>query len=438
MKPDFQLSASSSFFIFANFISDISPMLKYYSGQGVRMSIVYIITDLFSKEEIEVFSTECDFYRKILEDTDLSELGAAIDIFEDSQLCESDLARYDPKSYFSERWRNYYPGPKNSEKMRYFLSTKLPSIICGIYSCERLHIFNESYIVKDSNSQIAFRWHTDSDEQLGAILPKFRPDYFSAWCPLDDTNIDNGTLAFPTGTKFISLKNNCADSDSFSPECRTDIPSVIPILIPSALHEIPTEKELGLSVEVKAGSVVLFSSNTWHRSGDNTTDLSRRVLYVQYSPCPIIATSEPFTESSCKNNSLKEDVLLSRNSFKVDLNGENSLKIHDGHIDTDVFTENPHQNLKDDPVEYFSSSQHVPDPSSKKKAHQEYPLCFAIPCNPIIPAYISSSEIFMKCCPLGVLDNNLSSATFERAMNPVGSSNENKRKHPKKSKNAII
>ena len=398
------------------------------------MSIVYIIKDLFTQEEMEVFSAECDFYRKILKHTDLSELGAAIDIFEDSRLCESETARYDPNSYFLERWRNYHPGKKDCEIMRYFLSTKLPSIICGMDCCKRLYIFNESYIVKDSNSQIAFRWHTDSDEQLGAIQPIFRPDYFSAWCPLDDTNIDNGTLAFPTATTFVTLKyqNKCADGNRIFPESRTDIPSVIPILIPSALHEIPAEDELGISVEVKAGSVVLFSSNTWHRSGDNTTELSRRVLYVQYSPCPITATSAPFTESSCQK------IFATQNPSQQDSLREDSLKIHGGDVDTNISAKILHQNLNDDPVRYFRASQHIPDSDAKKMAVQEYPLCFAIPCSPILPVCISSSEISMKCCSLGTTDTDLSAATFEVAINPAESTEKSEEKRPKKSKNFII
>ena len=379
------------------------------------MSTVYIVTDLFSKNEVELFSTECNFYRNILKDTDLSDFGAAIDIFEDSQLCESDAARYDPQSFFTERWRNYYPGVADSEAIRHILSTKLPSIICGIYSCEHLHIFNESYIVKDSNSQIAFRWHTDSDEQLGAIPRVFRPEYFSAWCPLDDTNTDNGTLAFPIATNIVSLKfqnsggeNNCFFVKSHGTVA--DIPAGVPIFLPSALPLCPTDDEVGLSVEVKAGSVVLFSSNTWHRSGDNTTELSRRVLYVQYSPCAITANSLP----------------PSKNSNKIPLLWRDSSKVQDFMIDDSPLitsSKKEHCNsennqLRQNPYHYLNNGRvgiNTSDPFRenplKKKKEQEYPLCFAVACSPIIPTFRTSSEIIMRSAAPLIVNDDLSSTS---------------------------
>ena len=71
---------------------------------------------------------------------------------------------------------------------------------------------------------------------------------------------------------------------------------------------------------------------------------------------------------------------------------------------------------------------------AKKMAVQEYPLCFAIPCSPILPVCISSSEISMKCCSLGTTDNDLSAATFEVAINPTESTEKSEEKRPKKAR----
>ena len=42
---------------------------------------------------------------------------------------------------------------------------------------------------------------------------------------------------------------------------------------------------------VPAGSLVVFSSLTFHRSGANTTDRMRRAYVTQYSPVPILEPS---------------------------------------------------------------------------------------------------------------------------------------------------
>ena len=46
--------------------------------------------------------------------------------------------------------------------------------------------------------------------------------------------------------------------------------------------------EPGLPAIVPAGSLVVFSSLTFHRSGANTTDRMRRAYVTQYSPQPIV------------------------------------------------------------------------------------------------------------------------------------------------------
>jgi hypothetical protein len=257
------------------------------------MSNVFVITDVLSKSELLAFKTECDFYRKVMRDTDPLQLGAAIDIFENSHIDEGSKIRRDPHSYFEERWRGRKPDDEDANLIRSYLLTKLPAIICKIYSCHQLYIFNESYIVKEPQSHVAFRWHIDSDEQLGAIPLGSRSQYYSAWCPLDSTNIHNGSLAFPFGTKFTNLvlgseiESKGTKFVSGDALCGTVDSSVVS----------PSESDDGLILTVEAGTIVLFSSGMWHKSGDNTTIDPRRVLYVQYSP-DIITSSGSYSERS--------------------------------------------------------------------------------------------------------------------------------------------
>lgn len=286
------------------------------------MNDVYIIRDVLSKSELLAFKIECDSYRTIMKDTDPSQFGAAIDVFENSHIDEFSKARRDPLSYFKERWRGRHPDDKDADLIRTFLLEKLPAIICSLYSTDQLHIFNESYIVKEPQSQIAFRWHIDSDEQLGAIPLASRSPYYSAWCALDDTNFQNGSLAFPLGTKFTQLilgneeKSKGNEFVAARNSCDTTDFSILS----------PAETDDGLILTVEAGTIVLFSSSKWHKSGDNTTSNPRRVLYVQYSP-HIITSSGSYSEVSAfnaNNDDISDSQEIKNEMAKTDMNFDTS------------------------------------------------------------------------------------------------------------------
>lgn len=250
------------------------------------MSNVYIIKRALSPNESKCFGTECDLLRKAIGNCDLSELGCSIDMFENSILNDTHSARYDPDAYFRERWLENLPDMNDAETIKNFLLRKLPSIISKIHSSEKLHIFNESYIVKEPNSEIAFRWHTDANEQLAAIFPSYRTEYYSAWCPLDKATDENGTLAFPINTRIIELEMNRSSASG--------VLYFSPVKISSDCRESedvsPLEDDSGKMLTVEIGTIVIFSSNTWHRSGHNRSLYPRRVLYIQYSPTVISST----------------------------------------------------------------------------------------------------------------------------------------------------
>jgi len=86
--------------------------------------------------------------------------------------------------------------------------------------------------------------------------------YVSAWCPLDDTTLENGTLVVLPAHKEPSVS---VDED------------VGPVPLKDG-------DQAGVQpLEVAAGDVVLFTSSLWHCSPPNLTKRVRRVLYVQYS-----------------------------------------------------------------------------------------------------------------------------------------------------------
>lgn len=156
----------------------------------------------------------------------------------------------------------------------------------------------------------------DADKQLAMCHHADEYEYLSAWCPLDDAHVANGTL--------VVLPRHC--------EAGVDVDEVTgPARRPNAHHEASSaaagsqaqcgvecgaqhcatgsrERTDGATVvgsagsdagwadvgavpmEVSAGDVVLFSSRLWHCSPPNTTDGTRRVLYAQYSVGQLSAT----------------------------------------------------------------------------------------------------------------------------------------------------
>jgi ectoine hydroxylase-related dioxygenase (phytanoyl-CoA dioxygenase family) len=302
------------------------------------MENVYVIQGAITSRELLKFSEECNYYRSAIGNSDLSELGSAIDIFEEFNLSESHGARRDPDSYFAERWRKKNTIDEDKAIVKSFLLVKLPSIISKVFACHKLHIFNEVYIVKEPHSQVAFRWHTDSEEQLCALPMSHRSSYYSAWCPLDRATVDNGTLAFPLGTNIVELQfddktktdGNFLVAKSHTEDADDEVKRV---LISDTLQSPcpqPSDIDNGLLLTVDPGTIVLFSSTMWHRSGDNRSLLPRRVLYVQYSPTVITSSS-----SSCRkdSSSLHVDTVMGQNdedfplSFGVPCYLENSTVI---------------------------------------------------------------------------------------------------------------
>lgn len=137
------------------------------------------------------------------------------------------------------------------------------------------YLFNEQFVVKGPRTGAAFGWHQDS----GYVGFDHAP-YLSVWIALDDTTEENGPV-------FV-LPRNLKEDVSIAPH-----------------HWNEADKEFvgydgpeqGVAATVPAGSMVLFSSVTLHRSSPNTTAHPRRAYLAQYSSAPIIdpGTGRPKT-----------------------------------------------------------------------------------------------------------------------------------------------
>lgn len=170
----------------------------------------------------------------------------------------------------------------NHYKKRYFISNRggeSPAITAFLFSDlmteitratlgETVYLFNEQYVVKAADKDTKFGWHQDS-----GYIGHYHKPYLSCWCALDDMSEANGTI-------------------SVLPYARAGMK-------PDDLFEHVVEEgtndrvgyhgsDPGIAVIVPAGSIVAFSSRTFHRSGANHTDQMRRSYLAQYSMEPIL------------------------------------------------------------------------------------------------------------------------------------------------------
>jgi ectoine hydroxylase-related dioxygenase (phytanoyl-CoA dioxygenase family) len=157
--------------------------------------------------------------------------------------------------------KKYHEAPRLSE----YVFSDLMADICKATVGETAFLFYDQYVVKAAEQGIKFSWHQDS----GYLGFSHRP-YVTVWAAVDDMTEANGTASvLPFSTVGIrTLVEHVRDPESGDKIGYFGSAPGIPAIVP-------------------AGSVVVFSSLSFHRSGANTTDRMRRAYVTQYSPEPI-------------------------------------------------------------------------------------------------------------------------------------------------------
>jgi ectoine hydroxylase-related dioxygenase (phytanoyl-CoA dioxygenase family) len=164
------------------------------------------------------------------------------------------------KRYFVSREFVQHP------ELREFLFGPLMASICRATLGDRAYLFNEQFVVKAAERGMKFGWHQDS----GYVGYPHR-DYLSCWCALDDMSVENGTV-------FMLPYDRAGTRE-----------------LVGHVKEEGTNDQVGYHGEdpgepviVPAGSIAVFSSVCFHRSGTNTTSRMRRSYLAQYSAEPIV------------------------------------------------------------------------------------------------------------------------------------------------------
>lgn len=177
--------------------------------------------------------------------------------------------------HISHRGKRYHISKKydRAPRLDEFVFSDLMADICRATIGDNAYLFYDQYVVKAAEKGIKFSWHQDS----GYLGFPHRP-YITCWCAVDDMTLENGTAyVMPYSTIGIrTLVEHVRD-----PESGDKIGYF--------------GKEPGFPAIVPAGSVVVFSSLTFHRSGANNTKNMRRAYVTQYSPDVVFdpATGQP-------------------------------------------------------------------------------------------------------------------------------------------------
>jgi ectoine hydroxylase-related dioxygenase (phytanoyl-CoA dioxygenase family) len=155
---------------------------------------------------------------------------------------------------------------RESAHLHEFLFSDLMADICRATIGDTAFLFYEQFVLKGAEKGVNFSWHQDS----GYVKAKHKP-YVSCWCALDDVNEENGTVYMlpygRAGTKDrVEHVRDAAGRDLVG------------------YHGT----DPGDPVIAPAGSIAVFSSLCFHRSGANQSPRMRRVYLAQYSPEPIL------------------------------------------------------------------------------------------------------------------------------------------------------
>lgn len=184
----------------------------------------------------------------------------------------------------NHRRKRYFISSRHKEisDLREFIFSDLMSEICSTFLGPTAYLFFEQFVIKCAEVGMKFGWHQDSAYVIDAGYPQHRP-FLTCWCALDDVSEENGTIYFlrDPGIQAGQVIEHVQDSESADLVGYHGTDPGVPFIAP-------------------AGSIALFSSTTFHRSGPNTTSAMRRAYVVQYSTEPIrnetglMAFAEPF------------------------------------------------------------------------------------------------------------------------------------------------
>lgn len=230
--------------------------------QQYRDEGYFILEGVIPPDHVEMLREECARYIKIIED-EMDRQGKDV----------IGINHRNSRYFISNRY-------KESPTIASFIFSDLMADVCRATLGPDAYLFHEQYVVKAAEKGMKFGWHQDS----GYVGHAHRP-YLTCWCTLDDVTEENGTvyiLPYSRAGVREMVKHSREEGTNDLIGYFGDDPGV-PVIVP-------------------VGSIAVFSSVCFHRSGPNRTNKMRRIYLPQYSAEPITtpdgsklwAFAEPF------------------------------------------------------------------------------------------------------------------------------------------------
>jgi ectoine hydroxylase-related dioxygenase (phytanoyl-CoA dioxygenase family) len=204
------------------------------------------------------------FLERALGDDELAVLRAECELLVKEQDDEMDRLGTDVVNLSRRNSRYFvFNASQRRPALAQFIYSDLMAEICRATIGSEAMLFWEQFVVKGTDKKGAeFGWHQDS----GYVDGPHRP-YVNAWIPLDDVSGENGTIAVLPYARAGT---------------REKVEHVAP---PGGGDRIGYfGADPGIPFIASAGSIAVFSSLTFHRSGANSTSKMRRAYAIQYSP----------------------------------------------------------------------------------------------------------------------------------------------------------
>lgn len=229
-------------------MADLPQLISDQQRQQYVDEGYFILENAIPEEHLEILRDSCDYLINAMHE-EMDRLG-------------TDHIHISHRGKRYHIAKQYEKAPRLSE----YIFSDVMAEVCRATIGDRAYLFYDQYVVKAAEQGIKFSWHQD-----GGYLGFPHQPYVTVWAAVDDMTIENGTAWV--------LPYSKAGTRSLVEHVRN----------PQTGDKVGYfGDEPGFPAIVPAGSLVVFSSLTFHCSGANTTDQMRRAYVTQYSPQPIL------------------------------------------------------------------------------------------------------------------------------------------------------
>ncbi len=216
------------------------PMITDSQRQEFADNGFFVLDEVFSLEDMNALATNIEAFQRRHEE-DLIAKGGTEGISRAGEISfTAFLAEHDPTV------REFCLRPEFVA-----ITTQLLGPDTDLY-------WNQS-VFKGPDGAKEFPWHQDD-----GYTPVEPSPYLTLWLALNDATLENGCISVIPGSHKRGLVPH--------------LPSPIGLIC----HPLD-DPDQGIQVPVKAGSLIAFTSLTFHKSGVNRTSGTRKAYVIQYS-----------------------------------------------------------------------------------------------------------------------------------------------------------